>query len=319
MSFGYPAAEMIGEHFARLFTEEDRANGVIEEELALAGREGAADCDRWHLRRDGTLFWGSGVLMSMMENTRPAGFLKIMRDTTSERQATEDRLLVEQERARLFDAEQHARQEAEAANEAKDQFLAILSHELRTPLAPIQMTLYTLEREKRLTSLARESLAIIRRSVEMEVRLIDDLLDVSRIVHGKLDLKLEPMDLHACALRAIEVCQEEINAAGLQVVTELEASPAEVIGDAGRLRQVFWNLLRNAAKFTPAGGKITVRSHTRKSDDGAPGSSLRWRIRALESSRRVCPSFLVRSSKAAPTWCAASAGWGWGWRSPAAS
>ncbi len=271
LTFGFDAGEMIGEPFAKLFLPEDRAAGVVEEDLKLAEREEAAECNCWHLRRDGSKFWGNGVLMAMTENGRTTGFLKIMRDATAEQQALEDRRLVEEERARLLIAEQHARQEAEAANEAKDRFLAILSHELRTPLAPIQMTLYTLDREKRLSALGRESLAIIRRSVEMEVRLIDDLLDVSRIVHGKLNLKLAPMDLHACVLRSIEVCQEEVAAAGLKITTALEAAPAAVVGDAGRLQQVFWNLLKNAAKFTPPGGEITVRSRAVARADGSRG------------------------------------------------
>ena len=267
--FGFEAAEAVGQPFAMLFTAEDRVSGHPESELALTEREGAAECDRWHIRRDGTQFWGSGVLMAMTENGIPTGFLKIMRDTTAERQAMEDRQLVEAERARLLVAEQYARREAEAANEAKDRFLAILSHELRTPLAPIQMTLYTLGHEKRLSALGRESLEIIRRSVEMEVRLIDDLLDVSRIVHGKLEPRLAPMDLHACVLRAVEVCRDEMmNTANLQLVTELEASPSEIIGDAARLQQVFWNLLKNAAKFSPHGGIVTVRSRNTHRPDG---------------------------------------------------
>ena len=209
--------------------------------------------------------------MAMAAHGRPTGFLKIMRDTTAERQALEDRLLVEEERARLFVSEQHARREAEHANEAKDRFLAILSHELRTPLAPIQMTLYTLEHEKRLSSLGRESLEIIRRSVEMEVQLIDDLLDVSRIVHGKLEPRLAPMDLHACVRRAIDICRDEVKGPGLELVTTLEASSSQIHGDAARLQQVFWNLLKNAAKFSPHGGVITVRSRNTHRVDGTTG------------------------------------------------
>jgi two-component system CheB/CheR fusion protein len=269
--FGFEPADIIGQPFATVFTPADQAARIPESVLAKVEQNGWTDCERWHVRKDGTQFWGSGVLTPMAENGRPTGYLKIMRDTTAERRAMEDRQLVEQERARLLVAERDARQEAESANEAKDRFLAILSHELRTPLAPIHMTLYTLEHEKRLSKLGRESLAIIRRSVEMEVRLIDDLLDVSRIVHGKLEPRLEPMDLHACVLRAIEVCKDELAGANLQLVTALEAAPAEVSGDAARLQQVFWNLLKNAAKFSPRGGMITVSSRNRRRADGTDG------------------------------------------------
>jgi two-component system CheB/CheR fusion protein len=269
--FGYASAEIVGQPFASVFTPEDRAAGKPESVLAKVEEQGWTDCERWHVRKDGTRFWGSGIMTAMTEDGRPTGYLKIMRDTTVERQAMEERLLVEQERANLLISERHARQEAESANEAKDRFLAILSHELRTPLAPIHMTLYTLEHEKRLSALGRESLAIIRRSVEMEVRLIDDLLDVSRIVHGKLEARLEPMDLHACVRRAIEVCEEELAGGNLRLVTALEAAPSHTVGDAARLRQVFWNLLKNAAKFSPGGGVITVRSRNCRRADGTPG------------------------------------------------
>jgi two-component system CheB/CheR fusion protein len=270
-AFGFESAEIVGQPFATVFTPADQAAGAAEEVMATVEKQGWTHCERWHVRKDGTQFWGSGVMTAMQEDGRPTGYLKIMRDTTVERRAMEDRLLVEQERANLLIAERHARQEAESANEAKDRFLAILSHELRTPLAPIHMTLYTLEHEKRLSALGRESLAIIRRSVEMEVRLIDDLLDVSRIVHGKLEARLEPMDLHACVRRAIEVCEDELAGANLQLVTALEAAPSEIIGDAARLQQVFWNVLKNAAKFSPKGGVITVRSRNSQRAGGTPG------------------------------------------------
>ena len=318
INFGYTAAEIIGRPFSELFTPEDRAAGVVEEVLAVAKREGAVSCDRWHLRQDGTRFWGSGVVMAMAENGSPTGFLKILRDTTPERQALEDRLLVETERARLLLAEQHARQQAEAANQAKDRFLAILSHELRTPLAPIQMTLYTLGREKRLSAHARESLAIIRRSVEMEVRLIDDLLDVSRIVHGKLDIELAPMDLHACVRRAIEVCQDEVTAGGLQLVTRLEAAPAAVVGDATRLQQVFGI----CSTMRPSSRRLAARSRFAPAPRGGrtakTASAWRWRIRASGSNRRSCRLCSRLLSKAARTWSGVSGGSGWGWRLPAA-
>ena len=181
------------------------------------------------------------------------GFFKIERDVTAQREAQE-------ERARLLVAEQTARLEAENASAAKDRFLAALSHELRTPLAPMQMAVYALERERRLTAAGRELLQMINRNLDAEVRLIDDLLDVSRIVHGKLEFKRGPMDVHDCVQRAIEVCGSDIHAKKQRITVDLAAKHSSLDGDTDRLRQVFCNVLQNAAKFTAVAGAVNVRS-----------------------------------------------------------
>jgi signal transduction histidine kinase len=150
------------------------------------------------------------------------------------------------------------------ANRAKDRFLAALSHELRTPLTPVQLALFTLQAEEQLSPAGHEALAMIGRNLELERQLIDDLLDVSRLMHGKLELRPEPIDLHGCVRAALEVCRSALAAKGLQVRVELEATNPVVVGEAARLQQVFWNLLHNAAKFTPEGGTVTVRSQDRE-------------------------------------------------------
>ena len=157
--------------------------------------------------------------------------------------------------ARLYGA-------AQAANLAKDQFLATLSHELRTPLTPVMAVVSSLESDERLPAQVRESLAMVRRNVELEARLIDDLLDLTRVSRGKLELSRRPTDLRQILEQAIETCCGQNLASGrLSLVKDLaEAGPA-VWADGPRLSQVFWNLLNNALKFTPEGGTITVRSH----------------------------------------------------------
>jgi signal transduction histidine kinase len=142
--------------------------------------------------------------------------------------------------------------------------LAALSHELRTPLTPVQMALFSLKEEGQLSAAGREAVAMISRNLELERQLIDDLLDVSRIVHGKLELRPEPVDLHGCVRAALEVCRSALAAKGLQVSVELAATHPTVGGDEARLQQVFWNQLQNAAKFTPEGGAVTVRSRDRQ-------------------------------------------------------
>jgi two-component system, chemotaxis family, CheB/CheR fusion protein len=152
-----------------------------------------------------------------------------------------------------------AKAAAEEASQAKDDFLAVLSHELRTPLAPVVTGLSMLQARPGLDELARETLAMIRRNVELEARLIDDLLDVTRISRGKVELELKPVDLVEIVRRAVEVCRADIDARRLEFGLDVGSGSYTVEADATRLQQVFWNLLRNAVKFTPKGGCIGIR------------------------------------------------------------
>jgi two-component system CheB/CheR fusion protein len=155
---------------------------------------------------------------------------------------------------------QLAKEDAEAANRAKDHFLAILSHELRTPLTPVLTLIDLLEAEADLPDRLRTDIQTIRRNVELERHLIDDLLDVTRIVRGKLELRKEPVELSQVIRSAAEVCQPDISARGLEFGVDLgKDTPYIIEADAIRLQQVFWNLLKNAIKFTPHGGCVGVR------------------------------------------------------------
>jgi signal transduction histidine kinase/CheY-like chemotaxis protein len=172
-----------------------------------------------------------------------------------------ERKRAEEEQARLLARESEARAEAEAASRAKDQFLAALSHELRTPLTPVLAIASGLAADDRIPPGPRRQLDVIRRNVELEARLIDDLLDLTRITRGKLDLRLEVTDVRKVVEHTIEIsCEREIAAGRLRVVTELAPEDHRLWADPSRLTQVLWNLLSNAVKFTPAGGTITVRS-----------------------------------------------------------
>jgi PAS domain S-box-containing protein len=163
------------------------------------------------------------------------------------------------ERARLFEAEKKARAEAERANDAKSEFLAVLSHELRTPLTPVLLTVSLMEANPALPESLREDVATIKSNVELESRLIGDLLDLTRIAKGKLQLDEQDVDLHLIVRSAIAICQREASA---QLVVELNAKQATVRGDSTRLQQIFWNLISNAQKFTPPPpeGMIAIRS-----------------------------------------------------------
>ena len=170
----------------------------------------------------------------------------------------------------LLDREHVARAQAEAASKAKDHFLAALSHELRTPLNPVLMTVTSMAMDPELPERFREDVDVIRRNVELESSLIDDLLDLTRITRGKLELHQEAVDVHALIGHAIRTCcDEEARRKQLDVRSDPRAGAHYVWGDPARLAQVLWNLLKNAVKFTPAGGSITVAT-ANVDDDGGP-------------------------------------------------
>ncbi|RYD80107.1 MAG: sensor histidine kinase [Verrucomicrobiaceae bacterium] len=259
---GYTEQEIKGQPGDIIFTEEDREAGAPEAESVTALAEGRAADERWHVRKDGTRFWGSGVMMVMRDTQGEAvGFVKILRDETNSLRAKE---ALEQSRAELWDSLQEterARAEAEAAGRAKDHFLAVLSHELRTPLTPVLMAVATLRRRKDLPGAMREALDMIQRNIQLEAHFIDDLLDLTRIARDKMELVREPMDIHEAVAHALQVSEPDIVAKNQQVVVTLEAEEHQMVADGRRLQQVIWNLLKNASKFTPEGGSISI--HTR--------------------------------------------------------
>jgi signal transduction histidine kinase len=163
-----------------------------------------------------------------------------------------------QERERRVRAES-AQAEAEEANAAKDRFLAMLSHELRTPLSPIVHAVALLEGIE-CPPAVREHIATIRRNVRLEARLIDDLLDLARIRNGKLSIEPQHVNVHEVLQHAVEICRADLSAHRISLVEQLEADDPHVRGDPARLQQVFWNLLTNAVKFSPDGGKVAVRT-----------------------------------------------------------
>ena len=177
------------------------------------------------------------------------------------RRASEEALRESEARLkRALEAEQRAREEAEAAGRAKDQFLAMLSHELRTPLTPVLMVAHTLQTSMQLPARVRSGLQMIQRNVELEAKLIDDLLDLSRITHRKMELQLETVDVHRLLQNVIEICHADVQGKAQNLATKLKADRHHTRADAARLQQVFWNLIKNAVKFTPREGTITVQS-----------------------------------------------------------
>ncbi|NMG20264.1 hypothetical protein DP116_12665 [Brasilonema bromeliae SPC951] len=169
-----------------------------------------------------------------------------------------DRIQFDIERDRILAQEQQARAEAERANRIKDEFLAVLSHELRTPLNPILGWSKLLQQGKLNPAKTAHALETIHRNAKLQVQLIDDLLDVSRILQGKLSLTITPVDVKAVICAALETVRLAAEAKSLHIQTTIPDAVGTVNGDAGRLQQVVWNLLSNAVKFTPPGGQIAV-------------------------------------------------------------
>jgi PAS domain S-box-containing protein len=165
----------------------------------------------------------------------------------------------EEELAQAKLAAERAQAAAEEANRAKDHFIAVLSHELRTPLTPVLAGLSLLDREPAISDSGRHFVEVIRRNVELESRLIDDLLDLTRIARGKVELHRQRVELSLVIDRAVEVCRPDIEARRLEFAVDFGPRPYFVDADAARLQQVFWNLLKNAIKFTPQGGRLGVR------------------------------------------------------------
>jgi PAS domain S-box-containing protein len=170
-----------------------------------------------------------------------------------------DRKRAEAERDQLLTREQAAREQAEVANRIKDEFLAVLSHELRSPLNPILGWSRLLQTRTFSAAKTTEALQIIERNAKLQTELIEDLLDVSRILRGKLNLNVYPVNLVGVIQSAIETARLAAEAKSIQLRPLLEPEVGQVLGDFSRLQQVFWNLLSNAVKFTPAGGQVDIR------------------------------------------------------------
>ena len=242
---GYTADEIIGKNFACFYMAEDVAADKPQRNLREAARRGFIRDQGLRVRNDGSTFEAEVVLTVLRDaKGKIRGYSKVTRDIT------------EQIRSREFEAEKIA---AEKASKAKDDFLAALSHELRTPLTPaLAAATYLEDNAAKLPSGFAEDVQLIKRNVQLQARLIDDLLDLTRITRGKLHLDLESCDAHTVIRNAIETTSSAMAAKKLKLSTKLHANEHYILADCIRLQQVFWNLMNNAVKFTPPGGHIAI-------------------------------------------------------------
>jgi PAS domain S-box-containing protein len=250
--FGYTAQEMIGRSITTILPADRRH----EEDSILATLRRGERIDHFEtvrVRKDGTLLDVSVSISPIRDGTgRIVGAAKIARDITERKQ-------LEAERVELLEKEQAAREAAERANRAKDHLLSMVSHELRTPLSAM-LGWARLLREGRLSGeRATRALEVIERSGHTQVKLIEDLLDLSRIVTGRLRLDMHALDLPAVVAAGVETLRTMAEQKDIRLDVDIAQPTVRVFGDAERLQQVVWNLVNNAIKFTPSGGTVTIR------------------------------------------------------------
>lgn len=246
---GYAAEEIIGRHFSAFYPPELVDDGKCEYELEVATQDGRFEEEGWRVRKDGARFWANVVISPIRDAQGTlVGFAKVTRDLSERKRAQE-----EQAARQVAEA---ARQAAEEANRAKDEFLAMLGHELRNPLAPIATALQLMQMRGD-GSTSREQ-QVIERQVRHMMRLVDDLLDVSRITRGTLALSLELLDVRDVITKALELASPLLEQRRHHVRIDAPEQPVMVEADESRLTQVFGNILMNAARYTNDGGHVSV-------------------------------------------------------------
>jgi PAS domain S-box-containing protein len=236
---GYKEGEIIGQHFSVFYTPEDRQDRGPQRGLTTAKDEGTFEDEGWRVRKDGTRFQAHVVITPVYDEAGThRGFAKITHDV-SERRKWEQEHLRERE-----------------ASIRKDQFLAVLSHELRNPLAPIRNVSQVLTQQAASTPALRQACEMLDRNVGAMTRLVDDLLDLSRIASGKVQINKELVEVSVITERGAEMARPVIDARRHNLTVTLPKDPMWVEGDPVRLGQIVMNLLTNAAKYTSEGGKI---------------------------------------------------------------
>jgi PAS domain S-box-containing protein len=296
---GYSADEIIGQHFSRFYPAPEVLSGKCEFELTESARIGRFEDEGWRIRKDGTPFWANVVITPIRDASGVlVGFAKVTRDLSERKRHEEEQIaLARAEEGRRIaeenQAEAHAiarqlraaRDKAEEATRLKDDFLATVSHELRTPLNAIlgwgnMLGAGTLSPEK-----AAHAISTIVRNAKAQGQIIEDLLDVSRIITGQLRLDVDQIDINQVVSAAVDVVRPAADAKGVSVRWHGNPDAGAVKGDAGRLQQVLWNLISNAVKFTPRGGNVDVSLRRREST---------IEIEVVDTGEGIAPDFLPR-------------------------
>ncbi|MEP0912730.1 ATP-binding protein [Leptolyngbya sp. GB1-A1] len=261
-------------HYEVITDIPERWQQVHQRCLAGATERCEEDC---YLRSDGSMVWLHWEILPWYASGGEIGGIIIFAENITERKQAE------QEREKLLEREQNARREAEQANRIKDEFLAVLSHELRSPLNPILGWAKLLQAHQFDEAATRRALETIERNAKLQTQLIDDLLDVSRILRGKLMLDVCPVNLVTVVDAALETVHLSAEAKGIEVQKVIASEIEPVSGDVARLQQVVWNLLSNAIKFTPSGGTVEIR---------LAQTNTHVQIQVQDTGKGIAPQFL---------------------------
>ncbi|HTO03805.1 MAG TPA: ATP-binding protein, partial [Opitutus sp.] len=250
---GYTESEALGQPLSLVLSPDIPEELQPERQIERAAQHGFVDVQGWHVRKGGIRFWGSGLLSALQDiSGETSGYVKILRDDSEKKLAEE--------------ALKNAKRSAEAANEAKDQFLANVSHELRTPLSAIVLWTSLIEDHKIVEpAQLAEAIKAIKRSAEEQRELIEDLVDTSRIVAGKLRLEPRQIELPAIVHSGVECARSQATEKNITLEEHVDPKVNVVTADGARIKQVVSNLVHNAVKFTPDGGKVSIE--LRRVDD----------------------------------------------------
>src|SRR3954470_13752770 len=262
--FGHPRGEIIGKHFSRFFSDADIEAGKPWEELAVARSAGRVESEAWRVRKDGTRFWSRAVVTAMHDASgRLRGFAKVTQDLTDRRHI----------------------KDLEMAAKNVNEFIATLAHELRNPLAPIRTAVQVMGTR----GAAEEAREAMRQTIDRQsahlARIVDDMLDITRITRGVLHMERAPVDLAEVVAAAVEMSAPAVQAGRHSLEVDLPPEPPWTEGDAQRLTQLLTNLVNNAARYTPGGGNICVR--LREEDGGAV-------VRVRDTGHGIEPEMLER-------------------------
>jgi len=261
---GYAREDIVGQHFSHLFTPEDTAAGKPWEELGQARRSGRAEGEGWRVKNSGERFWARAVLTAMHDDAgHLRGFAKVTQDLTERRYV----------------------QDLEKAAQNVNEFIAMLAHELRNPLAPIRNAVEVMAKARGDVDAHEAMRKTIDRQSAQLARIVDDMLDIARITRGKLVIEHGRVELADVVHRAVETAAPAIEEARHTLELDVPASGLAVRGDRDRLTQLVANLLNNAARYTPSGGRITVRAHAEH------GEAL---VSVRDSGRGIDPQIIER-------------------------
>lgn len=251
--FGYTEQEISGRSASVLYTPEDNAGQVLQNELQTALKDGRLEDDRWHVRKDGTRVFCSGITFPLSDGEL-RGYVKIARDLTASKRTQDQR-----DASLVWERQERIR--TEQAARARDEFFAVLAHELKQPLNLIQLTAEMMARMPEAATLPAilRGASTIKRTVEGQARIIDDLVDLSRLHTGKLALARARINFSDAVAHVVDMMMSDAGQKNVGLV--LEPAPDELFIDADivRIEQIVWNLLNNALKFTPASGSVHVR------------------------------------------------------------